>query len=368
MGNSHVKESESVIKSLRETALIVSLKAHPGHVSHLLASYKQCDEIGYEPYLYVAEGFKDFIPSSFNTIYDDSSKIRNVGLVIFLFPNPRNLLLLSRVKRQNKGIKVVYLFHEPLTNLDTYRKSGFTTIQMIKLVLVDVLERITVKTSDLVLLPSKRALDYYESNKHYKNPNYSIIPLLYDDESQLVYSQPERLYFSYIGTIASDHSYNEFVNFMLWAVENDRIPELSFLIATRNTVERTPRIEKAIQSGRLKVVDGKPMTNEEINHWYASSVAIWNAYARTTQSGVLPKAFMFGTPAVVLRSNLTEYAHDKKEVVCVDENTNKEDLLKAVETIQSSFLTFSSNCRNCFLSNYYYRAHNEEFRELIEKA
>ena len=34
-------------------ALIISLNFHPGHVSHMVASYKQCEELDYESIYYV---------------------------------------------------------------------------------------------------------------------------------------------------------------------------------------------------------------------------------------------------------------------------------------------------------------------------
>ena len=52
---------------------------------------------------------------------------------------------------------------------------------------------------------------------------------------------------------------------------------------------------------RLKLVVGKPMSNLEINNYFNKSLVVWNAYRRSMQSGVLPKAYMFGTPVIIVK-------------------------------------------------------------------
>ena len=45
-----------------KTAIIVSLNFNPGHVSHMVASYKQCEELGYKSSLYIHPQFKEYLP------------------------------------------------------------------------------------------------------------------------------------------------------------------------------------------------------------------------------------------------------------------------------------------------------------------
>ena len=45
-----------------KTSLIISLNFHPGHVSHMVASYKQCEELGYESVFYVNPAFIPYLP------------------------------------------------------------------------------------------------------------------------------------------------------------------------------------------------------------------------------------------------------------------------------------------------------------------
>ena len=110
----------------------------------------------------------------------------------------------------------------------------------------------------------------------------------------------------------------------------------------------------------------QPMTDEEINRYYASSFAIWNAYARTTQSGVLAKSFMFGTPAIVLRKNMNEFTHDGANVVVIDNNQDKEQIVNALMRIADNIDSFSSECRKEFEKSFYYKVYNNLFRTILK--
>ena len=201
---------------------------------------------------------------------------------------------------------------------------------------------ITVKKSYAILLPSKKAVTFYDANPLYKNANRHYIPLLYDDESQGIIDANQRRYMGYVGTVAPDHSFTEYVNFVCWAIRENKLQNLQFLIATKSEFEITEGIDKAIDSGRLTIIKGKPLTNEEINTHYASCFAVWNAYGRTMQSGVLAKSFMFGTPAIVLKKNLSEFTVDGQDVAAIDDNTSFEEIYR--------FNWFSSSCGRNFNS------------------
>lgn len=343
-------------------ALIISLNFHPGHVSHMVASYKQCEEIGYESIYYVNPAFVHYLPKNSNVVSAVSSECPKADLAIFLFPSQKNLLLIWRLKRQ--GTKVVYIFHEPLAPMRVYRQAGFSMKYLAKLWIIDHVSALTVKWSDCILIPSRKAVRYYEENSLYTNKNYHYMPLMYSDERDSRYINTPRLYFSYIGTVAADHSFNEYLDFVEWAVSNDKLEGVSFLIGTKSDFQ----VPKVLQeSPRVTIHKGKPMSDEEINAYYSSSIVVWNAYARTTQSGVLAKSFMFGTPALVLRSNLNEFTHDGQNVIAIDDNNNKEEIAKAVEDVNKNLESFSTECRKEFERSFYYGVYNDQFKKIISK-
>ena len=282
-------------------ALIISLNFNPGHVSHMVASYKQCEELGYKSVYYVDSAFCPFLPKGSCVNIASGGIVFKVDLAVFLFPSQKNLPLIWKLRRQ--GAKVVYIFHEPLAPMRIYCEAGFSKKYLAKLWVIDYINALTVKWSDYILLPSEKAVKYYEENSRYTNKDYHYLPLMYSDEREERHTRMPRLYFSYIGTVAADHSFNEYLDFVEWAVTNNRLEGVNFMVGTKSKFD----IPEALKnSNRITIHQGKPMTDEEINAYYSSSIAVWNAYARTTQSGVLAKSFMFGTPAVVMRANLKE--------------------------------------------------------------
>lgn len=344
-----------------KTALIISLRFHPGHVSHMVASYMQCEELGYESIYYVVPGFTTYLPKDSKIISSDASNRPKADLAIFLFPSQKNLPLIWKMKRE--GTKVVYIFHEPLAPMKVYREAGFSWKYLAKLWVVDHISAMTVKWSDIILVPSRKAVKYYEENSLYTNKNYHYLPLMYADEREERHALMPRLYFSYIGTVAADHSFKEYLDFVEWAVVNNKLEGVNFLIGTKSEFDVPENLKK---SSRVTIHKGTPMTDEEINAYYSSTMVVWNAYARTTQSGVLAKSFMFGTPALVMRQNLNEFTHDGNNVVAIDENTNFEEIEAAVTNIRDHFESFSAGCRKEFEKSFYYKVYNEQFKRIID--
>ena len=346
------------------TALIISLNFHPGHVSHLRASYHQFEELGFVPCYYVNPAFKDFLPKGSRTLFFGEDKPKAADVAIILFPSQKNLSVIWSLKRQLKT-KIIYCFHEPITSFKEFYDSGYSRRLVLIERIKDVIGAFTSNISDAVILPSHKAYANYLAGKFYKNKNAVYLPLLYDDERVIEYNNIERKYFSYIGTVAPDHSFNEFVAFIKWAYKQDRLKGVQFMIATRSVVESDEVLSEMINAGRLILNQGKPMGDETINGCYASTFVIWNAYARTMQSGVLAKSFMFGTPAVVLRKNLSEFTEDGKEVVAIDDNTSFDEIEKAVLRIIENFSSFSSAARKRFEDTFYYRQYNETFEKIL---
>ena len=75
-------------------ALIISLNFNPGHVSHMVASYKQCEELGYESVYYVNPAFIPFLPKDSRAVSATDGKRLKTDLAIFLFPSQKNLPLI----------------------------------------------------------------------------------------------------------------------------------------------------------------------------------------------------------------------------------------------------------------------------------
>lgn len=342
------------------TAIVISLNFHPGHVSHMVASYKQMEELGYESVYYVSEKFVPYLPAGSRICVHGKDVLSDVDIALFLFPSQKNLLLIRRLRQV--GSRILYIFHEPLAPLIEYRKAGFSYKYLAKLWVINRVSVLTVQWCDAVLLPSHKAVELYRVNPLYKNKNYHYLPLMYDDEHIGETYPIERNFISYIGTVAADHSFAEFIRFVESALEINWMPDMKFLIASKSEFAIPDAL---VASPRVVIYKGKPMTDEEINQHYASTAVVWNAYSRTTQSGVLAKSFMFGTPALVMRKNLSEFTEDGCEVVAIDDNTSFHEICSAIEKIMSSFEHYSSTARKRFENTFYYRKYNEMLTKIL---
>lgn len=340
--------------------LIISMNFHPGHVSHMVASYKQMEELGYESIYYVSDSFVSYLPAGSRICVYGMGRLPKVDIALFLFPSQKNLFLIRKLKKI--GSKILYIFHEPLAPLVEYKKAGFSYKYLAKLWVINQISALTVRWSNAVLLPSRKAVEFYNANKLYKNLNHHYMPLMYDDERTDALKLKNRKYISYIGTVAADHSFLEFLKFVERAVAEDWMPDLQFLIATKSEFDVPDTLAS---SPRVVIYKGRPMTDDEINEHYVTTYVVWNAYARTTQSGVLAKSFMFGTPAVVLRKNLSEFTVDGHEVVSIDDNTSFDEICSAIETIVLNFNHYSTEARKRFENTFYYRQYNDKLTVII---
>jgi glycosyltransferase involved in cell wall biosynthesis len=116
---------------------------------------------------------------------------------------------------------------------------------------------------------------------------------------------------------------------------------------------------------RIELMCGRTLQNKEIDSCYARSFAVWNLYRRSTQSGVLPKAFMFGTPVVASRiGSFPEYVRDGFNGRFANAD-DREGVLCAVEELRRRTGEYASNCRRSFLEMFYYRSRLEELRQLL---
>lgn len=347
------------------TALIVSLNFRVAHVAHLVASYRQMTELGYESLLLIHPKLAEFLPKDVKYI-TDISELNECSIAIFWFPALKNLRVMLNLKCKFKA-QIIYIYHEPIESLAVYRSFGLSAVDIAKIYARQFFQLGLVALSDAIILPSEKAVSLYQKSIARRiNKKFYHVPLLFCDENMGV--APIRKYFSYIGTIALDHAYNEFINFICKASEDKDIPaEIDFLIATRNNVEKSEKIKDLVESGRLKIIEGSPLSEAEINQCYAESYGVWNAYHRTTQSGVLAKASMFGTPAIVSSKNLSEFAIAGLNVVPCDNNSDYEEIKCALIHLYQNFAQLSNQSRKLFQNLFNYKVHNKQMLTIIHE-
>jgi hypothetical protein len=349
-------------------AILASKRFNPGHISHIEANCKLLEEHGFDVRFSVHERFLTFPGSSFKDKEASSSdylKLHAGDLFIVWFPSLSVLLNMLFVRLLSSAT-VVYVYHEPYTSFVSYREAGFSRMKTIKITAISIVNRLLCGLSHKIIMPSTRAYQALQLAKT-TTTRYAKINLLFSDEAQPDQIGKHRSFISYIGTIAEDHAFKEFVRLMHESISTGILPEYRFLIATRSNIpeEMSSIIERGVLSGRLFVQSGTPMTNEQINSFYSQSHLVWNAYKRSMQSGVLPKAYMFGTPVLMSTVNQNEYFEDGVHGVLISDRYAVDDFENAVVRLAPSWTAISRNCRNYYLQNFDYRALSSIFMHFV---
>jgi hypothetical protein len=273
---------------------IMAANFSPGHFSHALALYKALKELGFYPYLFINKGYEKFVnilSESIQVIYIDEYKNEIIPDQIFIqSPSEKNIKYVKLFKKINNS-KIIYLYHEPWSGYKSYFYFG-NFKRAIRLLLINRLfNRRLVRMSDSIVLPSNKA--YLNFQKYEKNNKclYKLNLLFFNELNQDI-SIESKKYFSYIGLVCADHGFDEFIYNAKFILNNNK--DIKVLIATRSDFKLMPWMEDFIKNERLVIKKGKVLTNNEINECFYQSFCVWNGYKRSTQSGVLPKALMFG--------------------------------------------------------------------------
>lgn len=349
-------------------AILVSKRFNPGHISHIEANAKLLEQEGYKVGLYLNEKFLDFssdLAKGSCVSFLSCLSLRKGDLFIVWFPSVTvifNLLLLRLLTR----VTTVFVYHEPYTSFESYRTAGFSWGKTVRVTAISFVSRIICALSSKIIFPSARAHTTFP-NAVLEPSRYAKINLMFADETRPQTEGLTREFVSYIGTIAEDHAFDEFVRLMRECISEHTLQSVRFLIATRSNVPQQHRaaIEQCVYSGRLVLQVGSPMTNSQINRFYAQSFVVWNAYRRSMQSGVLPKAYMFGTPVLVSTSNQSEYFQDGVHGALISDQYPVQEFQQAITRLQTEWPVISQNCRNYYLNNFDYRALSSTFINFI---
>jgi glycosyltransferase involved in cell wall biosynthesis len=350
-------------------ACLVALRFSPAWLSLLAAWAQMFRTLGYEVHYVVHPAFKKF------------AEIANCDAVIYstvaewsawpayehaLFVGPASRNHIAGRKLRETGCKVWYIYHEPWESFRSYLQTENYTV-VVKLLAAHYLSVKMLKTADGVILPSQRCVTGYERADVKYNRRYFKVPLLFDDEAGKLLNE-RRVYFSYIGNITKAHGFAEFIQFVRFALKSNL--DIRFLIASRTPLPDDVARDAMIASSPDRVVIrcGRALTNNEINLCYAQSVCVWNVYLRSTQSGVLAKATMFGTPVLASEAgSFPEFVTDHEEGRLLG-TADPETILQAYEEIRADLARYSANSRKRFLSTFYYRSQLDLCRRIFLDA
>lgn len=342
--------------------LIVSLHFSPGYIGHMMAWYRLCGQCGYNPLIYADEKYAKYYK---NTEYNFCSYIEDVkefkpDFAVVQNTGFENVSFFRWCG--NNRCKIFYILHEPYMGIRELLKDG---TYCFKQAVACALNAWLCSKSVKVFLCSK----YAEKNcKRYMKGAYRkkvSFPLLFLDE--YAEDKEERKYFSLIGTYATPKGSDLFLKFI--RESDSRGYNIDFQIATRSNLEvqlKDEVFQKLIKEGKLVVQHGRDMTTEEINKAYRRSICCWNGYRRTTQSGVLPNAYMLGTPVLASHiGSFAEFVIPGKTGDFID-NEDADSIYNGYLRVKNNSEFMSEQCRQFFLDKFFYVNQAQGLKSIIE--
>lgn len=346
--------------------ILFSRRFNPGHCSHIIANYRLLIEKGFLVKFYLHQSYSSFLNFKYKEklISKLCNELSDTSFLIIWFPSISALINTLIIKIFYKA-KVVYIFHEPHDNLRSFFNLDIGKLKLIRIFFISLINRFIAKYSDKIILPSRRALRTYIKNYNYGD--YKLIPLLYDDEYKKSYANIERVNISYIGTIAEDHAFYEFITFVSSCLNRNKFVNYNFLIATKSliSIKYDSILSKHRNNPRLKIYSGKPFSDNAINKFFSSSIVVWNAYKRSMQSGVLAKSYMLGTPVLISELNKSEFFINQRNGIELTKKYSFTEIKNALEDIFINFNYYSANCREDFFKNFFYKTQSNKFIEFI---
>lgn len=342
--------------------VIVSLHFSPGYIGHMQAWYKMCEQCGYTVQLFFDSQYVKFFEGNEYRYSTDISELEESKPDYAIVQNTgfENIAFFKWCIR-NK-CKIYYILHEPYMGFKELIKDGTYCIKqlvacMLNVWLCDKAEKVIVCS------------EYAEQNcKKYMKGAYNKsvkFPLIFLDEYD-ANNGLERKYFSLIGTYATPKGSDLFLQFIKKSI--DMGYDIDFQIATRSDLTSQlseDLFQNLIINGKLVVQHGRNMTTEEINRAYRNAICCWNGYRRTTQSGVLPNAFMQGAPVVATKlGSFMEFIEPGKNGEFID-NESVDSIYSAFTKIKEHSNEMSNNCREYFLNHFYYRNQAELFMRIV---
>jgi glycosyltransferase involved in cell wall biosynthesis len=356
-------------------AAIVSLHFSPAHASHMIAYGKLLSTVGVIV-SYVIDGrylsLADFSAAGeviSKADYGQSPDFQRFDIALFCNSSTGNRSVARSMRAQ--GASIFYLFHEPesIWNLGA---EGWR--QIIRFPFSTWCSIETLRLSSGVIVPSACARAKYERYFQKYNPNVHTMPLLFDDEigaARVEQMRHKKNFFGFVGTACKSHNFDAFVAFAKHAIgSGSTIP---FMIATKvdltSVLADDKDLARHVSEGRIQLRHARVLSNDEINECYLSCFCLWNVYRRSTQSGVLPRAFMAGSAVLASRiGSFPEYVHEGITGEFVESAGDCSGILRAAERIRNQAPTYVDGCRRMFLDTFYFKSNGDRLAAILGSA
>lgn len=352
---------------MKSKIAIVSLRFNPAFIQFLIAYAKTAVELGCEVEFILDSGYRRF---------EELASIANIAAAsdigteprwthaLFLNPSVKNLELAAKFKKI--GAKILYIYHEPWQMSPGYLFDE----GLVATAKAFAAHRFTVpvlRLANVIILPSRFGISQYRKADAKHNRSCVYIPLLFDDEApeNSLEDLSKKQFFGYVGGLCRAHGFDQYIAFMKYAFRKGM--DTRFMIGSMyplpGGILDDPLIKRNLD--KLEIRCGRPLTSEEMNACYAESFCIWNIYRRSTQSAVLPKAMMLGTPSLASRAGsypefITDGFNGKFAV-----GDDVDSIARAVDNIRANQASYASACRERFRNIFFYGSQLHNFAAVL---
>jgi len=279
------------------------------------------------------------------------------GLLLVMW-HPLNYFLLRLVKRLYPDLPIIIWLHEPYKD----EKRQYR-LKAIVICLIEWLQTLYLRYTDVVILHSQRALRLFESYYPEFNGLKRMIPLQFQDNC---FGEPTaRRYVSFLGR--ADRAKGIEIFFALIEKMAQDNLEGEFLIVTASNINSYLETLSSAARQRLRVINKPKISDQDLRETAANSLAVLALYKETMQSGVIPVALMKGTPVIGTNiEGITEWIRDGETGVIVSANPSLAEIKEAITYIQTHFKEMSERCRAHYLATFDDRNWEREYGWFLE--
>lgn len=343
-----------------EKVAVFSNKFSPAHVQHLKAYFKSFSELGYDCTLILDDKYQGWFDEQYKLIYKSEwlkSEKHQYDIIWIYNISKIDIKMIKQIK-DYKSIKKYIVVHEPWCGIKQTLINLFFRKEVIKEIIKSFgrkfyLAKLLRLKFSVVLCSknAKRAFDnYYKKTKSY------LFSLIFVDElGSIDLSLVEKKYFSFIGNATLAHGFDKFIEYI------KHHKELVYQIITSTNIDSylDSDLVKMIGEGHLVVKHGRYLSDKEIDEAYLHASILWLNYKRSTQSGCLGKAFMFGTPVICSKGgSFEEYVNISNGIFINSETDFDYSRLLDKKVFDC--------CRKSYMGCFDYKTHLPTLKKIVE--
>ncbi len=266
------------------------------------------------------------------------------SVVFFSNPHPLNPFLAILARRTSQDVRVISHIHEP----DIY-KGVYALGHTIYTRIVMAVQNWMIHLSNDVVVSSEFAKAIFEENFPWYRGQLRLVPLLFEDY-QCTEALP-RKYISYVGTVGHHGKHRGidiFLNLLKHCVQS--ASEIEFQIVTKDDISTYTSDLTHEELSALHIINKPKISDAEISKALKQSIVCLLLYDYPVkQSGVIPVAYMNGTPVIATEvGGLTESVRTGQTGYLVPSNPQIEEMLRLIGEIKDKQASFSISSRQMF--------------------